>query len=475
MYIYSKITLLVLLLTLFIQYKRYGIKALLHPSFSFLAVWILSVLSFELFLMLGAELLIIREEYLNELFIFISFTSLCFILAGWKSYNRIKNKGIRLRLFIPYNVFKYFSLIFLINALISMMLTGLNIVEARMINVENALNFYVSGGKLSIWQIVMNLFFGLNFIFTIYSGWILGKYSDLKTGKKIIFLLPLSSTVLATIASGGRSSIISAISLFVVGFLLAVFTSRFNSKEKIKTLLKYTLIAFLFYSFYTTYVSQARLKYNAVNSYFLSILEKEPIYIPFGGLLEYLVFHYQGYQLRMVDTFNPRLEYGQNTFSFITHYNLPVISQLLKREISIRSLFNLKDTNVLKANIEAQNSNLPSIGITATIYIILKQDFGFWGTLFITLLFVILTQKIFERLFLKNNTGFFSIIIFLAISRLWLVTIFSHHLSGTWFNMYLYPVLLVEIINLIFRHKHSHKLSTDNDLFFKNNNTVVEN
>lgn len=476
MYLYSKITLIILILTLILQYKRYGIKVLLHPSVFYLIIWILSIVSFEFFLIMNATFLIIKEDILDELFIFISFTSISFIFWGLRSQKKIKQKVVRIQLFIPYNFFKYLSIAFFITSLINLLSVGFNVAENRAIYVSNNFDFYIKGGRLSIWQIIIGVISTLNLPFTIYSGWIIIKNFISRNRKiNLIYFLPLASTVLNVVSSGGRAGMFSSFSFFVLGLLLGLFTFKVNYRKIIKTILIYGLIVFFSLSLYSTYVSKQRTMQSGYYrvSYFISLIEHQPILKIFGGIFEYLVFHYQGYQWRRVDQSITQLEYGQNTFAFITNYKIPVISQLLDKNLSIQNLFNLKSPDVIGETLYNTSLNFPSPTITATVYFILVKDFGFYGTLAITFIFVGFSQKLYERLFLKNSKGFLAIILFIAVYWLWMNTIFSHHLLSTWFNGIFYSALLIESINYIYYNKKSHENNRYNNLLGGKLNRLV--
>ena len=165
--------------------------------------------------------------------------------------------------------------------------------------------------------------------------------------------------------------------------------------------------------------------------------------------MEYSVFHFQGYQWRRMDSTSPELEYGRKTFSFILDFNIPILSQISGKELSLRSLLKLKDIDTVRSTIEAFRRKLPGPSITATVYYVLYDDFGYYGVFLITFIFVGVTELLFRNLFIRKMTSFWSIILFIAIYKLWSSTIFSHHLTGAWFNGYLYPILLIEILNYL--------------------------
>lgn len=456
--IFAIVTLLILSFTLFIQYRRYGIKIILHPSTYFLSMWILSIISFILFYLAGLDL-IIYEDYLNELFLFISVTALSFIYWGRKNNRLIKRSTIRLDLYIPDALFRTFVIFFLIISLISIFQTGFDVARNR--EVANNELFNNSGNRSLIFTLIPGIIYMLSLPFTVYSGFKIGS-NYVRGIRKIAFLyyLPVLTTVLETVAGGGRAAIVSSVLMFIIGFALGFFSFPLQNtiKQSLRPLIKYAVLFFILFSIYSGFVSSQRsLRENAdSNSRYVSILlNKYPLLTPVSGTLEYLVFHFQGYQWRREDKKDSKLEWGKNTFACVTQFNVPVISQLTRHKISIENLFGLEYADGLKATQEAKEANIIGFSITATVYYVLYKDFGFWGTLFMIFIFVGITQKIFEQLFFKNNYNFWSIIFFLAIYKLWTQTFFSHHLNGAWFNGFLYPIFIIEVLNKMYRVKNS--------------------
>ena len=123
--------------------------------------------------------------------------------------------------------------------------------------------------------------------------------------------------------------------------------------------------------------------------------------------------------------------------------------------MSLKTAFNLKDIDPVRAGIERMKKNLPGASITATVYYVLYDDFGYFGVFVITFLFVWLTEKLYRNLFIKRHYTFWSIILFIAVYKLWTSTIFSHHLSGAWFNGYFYPILIIEFINYFYYRRNN--------------------
>jgi oligosaccharide repeat unit polymerase len=458
--IYALITLIILVFTLLLQYRRYGLKVTLHPSAYFLGMWIISVISFILFYIAGLEL-IIYEPYLIELFIFISFTSICFLFFGRNDYKKIRQLSLDLSLKVPFKIFMFFSYVLIISSLIGITSSGFDVAQNRdAVNQAVAQNI---GNRLGIFGLILGIISMLNLPFSIYGGWMIGK-TLIMGAKKInyIYYFPLLSSVIDTIAGGGRANIISSGLIFILGFLLGFFSSNDQQylRQKFKPVIKFALLFILVFSLYATFVSNQRSRFglDMKNSRYISILLNEfPILQPVSGIIEYFVFHYQGYQWRRDDIRDTKLEYGQNTFAFITHFNIPVFSQILGENLSLQNALNLKYIDPVESTLESERRGRIGHSITPSVYFVLYRDFGFYGTLVMIFLFVGLTQLLFKRLFYKHYNTFWSIILFIAIYRLWTQTFFAHHLSGTWMNGYIYPLILLEILNKLFYINYKKK------------------
>jgi hypothetical protein len=168
-----------------------------------------------------------------------------------------------------------------------------------------------------------------------------------------------------------------------------------------------------------------------------------------------LTDHYPGYQLRRVDSISPELGWGQTSLSGITMLSIPVVSQLLGTPVSIQNIFNLKSPNIVLSTLQLQSSGSLWTNTTATMYFNLYQDFGYWGTFLAIFIFVVITQRIFNNVFIKKRIYFFSILPITLTYYIWSQTIFSHVILGNWMSGFIYTFLLADIIS--FNKKDSFK------------------
>ncbi len=461
--IYSKITLIILIVSLLVQWRRYRSRFFLHPSLYFLGIWILSVISFEVFLLAGFKKLVNNINILNELFVYISFTALCFLFFSFKGYKSIRDSVINMELLIPHSFYKIISLGFFIISFIGLFfVSGFDVASNRAAEVIATTEFYGSSSRYSIIQLIFNVLNMLIIPFTLYGGWMIGRqYFGGEKKMRLIYLLPLFTELMNVVAGGGRAGIISVALFFILGLLFALFSEREDYWTKSKGLVKYGVVFLFMFFLYTNFVSTSRSRLESRENLYFSSLEQYKELKPFYGIMEYLIFHYEGYQWRRLDSTTPELELGRKTFSFVLDFNVPVISQIIGHDISLKNIFNLKDIDTVRGTIQAKKRNLPESSITATVYYVLFDDFGYYGVFLITFLFVGLTEKLYRNLFEKQNYNFWSIILFIAIFKLWTSTIFSHHLTGAWFNGFLYPILLIELAGYFARHRSNKLLRSE--------------
>jgi len=445
------ITLIILFITLIAQCHKYRIKVLLHPSLYFLVIWMISIISFELFLKAGFNKLVINADLLKELLIYVSFTAICFLFFGIRRIKLVRDNNIDLALSIPPSIFNAISVFFFLAAFVNLFfMSGFDVASNRQDAVSATREFYGTYGRYTIIELIFNVLNMLIVPFTFYGGWKFGlHYFGRKKQIKMVYLLPFLAGVLNVIAGGGRAGIVSSSIFFVLGLLFALFSFTDQHLLRLKRILGYIVFFTFVFLLYVSYVSIQRSKHETAHNVYLSSLENYPNLKPLYGIMEYSVFHFQGYQWRRMDSTSPELEYGRKTFSFILDFNIPILSQISGKELSLRSLLKLKDIDTVRSTIEAFRRKLPGPSITATVYYVLYDDFGYYGVFLITFIFVGVTELLFRNLFIRKMTSFWSIILFIAIYKLWSSTIFSHHLTGAWFNGYLYPILLIEILNYL--------------------------
>ncbi|MFT7033687.1 MAG: hypothetical protein ACJA2S_002195 [Cyclobacteriaceae bacterium] len=298
--------------------------------------------------------------------------------------------------------------------------------------------------------VIIGVFFFLKMPLLIYNGCQFYKMIVIKVEPlKFDIFFVLAGSILETIASGGRSAIVSSLSYFFIGIILNHIKSRqtVSNFTFIKKIIVLAIVPVLLLSTYINFVAQERTKKQGSSSVTSELLSKSYLGEHFYGVMEYSIFHYLGYQLRMNDSATEDLELGQYTFQVITTYNLPIVSQVLRSEINLATLLDLKKIDNNIANENSKSIDLANAGITSTVFYVLYDDFGFYGSLAVIVLFIFFTQNIFNKLLTSDIRGFYSIVLWVFIFDLWKYTWFSHHLNGPIFNSYLYAAVVLFLLN----------------------------
>jgi hypothetical protein len=454
------ITLLVLITGLIIHIFLYEARSILHPSFWFFIIWIISLTSFIIFITLGLDYIIFYEDLLIELFLFIIFTVICFVFFSLLSFKSIKRNFIRWSPVFDYNLFRNVSFaIFIIAALNFVINSGFNLVENREAEILRS-RAYELNRSISKMQILYNLIIGINRPLLILSGFIVCK-EFAKNGFKLslnrfYFFFPLMTGIIETLASGGRAGITETFLFFILGFNFGLFGMRTNVNLILRKIVVYGILLFVMFSLYSTSVTVLREQNQShVPTGTETRWMNKPWLKPFAGILQYLTDHYPGYQLRRTDSITPELEMGQISLSGFTMFKIPVFSQLAGSPISIQSIFNLYEPNVAKAHLDRETGGFLWSGATATVYYPLYDDFGHRGTFIAIFVFVLVSQIIFNNVFKKPKVSFISILPLALIYFLWFNTIFSHTIIGNWMASYLYSFAIIDFIGW-FNLKYLH-------------------
>jgi hypothetical protein len=446
---YSVLILLIIGFTL--QFVMYKARFLLHPSFWFFVIWIMSLTSLIIYLIAGFDYIIIYEDLVRELLGYVSFTVLSLIFVSFLSFRKVRSNHVNWNPVFDIDYFKILTIIIFIFTVINFFFNGgFNLVENRE---KSALQgkAIAYGASISPIQMLFNTVMDLNLPMLIFSGYFICKEYVRNNYKisslKIFYFLPPFTGLIRTLSTGGRAGMISTLFFFVLGFSLALFSLRTNISKILRKLPLYGLILFLLFSVYSTFVETTR---ERSHTYVASLIEKRwedyPLLKPFAGILQYMTDHIAGYQARRADSITPELEMGQISLSGFTMFKVPVFSQLAGSPVSIQSTFNLKEPNYVRAHYELESSGGPWLGATATIYYLLYDDFGYIGTFIAIFVLVLISQLIFNNVFNSQKTSFLSILPITLVYYIWFTTIFSHSLLGNWMASFLYSFIIVDIV-----------------------------
>lgn len=427
-------------------WKKYAMSALLHPFNYYLVTWLLSLLSFGLGISVGLDWLLIEDEnLLSQLFFTIAFVgSIIFIVLFFSKKPKLLKS---FNWHMSTRLLKIIGLAILFIGIYSILIGGFNVVENRLSATKALTDASLAGERAGLLNAVFGLFLFLKMPTLIYNGFQFHKMVINKVEPfKFYVLFVLIGSSLEVIASGGRSGIVQALTYFGIGILISQVKSNsiISDREFIKKIIFFSVLPIILISLYINFVSSAREKEmgytNVTKEYFL----KSSIGKNFFGIIEYSIFHIIGYQLRINDTATEELEMGQFTFQFITTYNIPLISQISKSEFNLASLLNLKTVNNTLATYNSGYNKFNSI--TASVFFVLYDDFGFEGSLLVIFCFVLITNIIFNRFIQGEILSFYSLFILIFLFDLWKYSWFSHHLNGSIFNPYFYSVFILYLL-----------------------------
>ena len=445
----AQYTLLTLLLVLYLQIRSYGYRALLHPSFWFLVIWTLSATSFLIYASVGLDYIIYFPDKLVELFNYITFTALCIGFVSWKRAKKTNQLLIQWRPVVSEPFFNKLATLLLAIGLANFLLfSSFDLAANRASKYESAMEIGLSG-SLPLYQVLFNVLLGLNGPLLILSGYFIGLYfvgGGVQKLRKELFY-PIILNIVQTLQIGGRSGIVASLLGLFFGFLIGLFSYQADYGLVFKKVSKYVLILFAAFTVYSGYINAVREGTDVKNSSSYARWDKHPFLAPFGSLMQYMTDHYPGYQINVkkFDVDNTPLDLGQNTFSCFLSFSVPVFSQIAGFPVSIQHLFNLKEMNVAKGNLEAIGDDWANT--TRTVFYVLYIDFGYVGVFYIIFVFVVLSQYFYDRVYFGHKQSIFFIVPLLIVYKLWINTIFSNHLAGNWLAGYLYTYLIFDVLN----------------------------
>jgi oligosaccharide repeat unit polymerase len=438
-----------------ILWKKYKVAALLHPFNYYLITWIISLLSFGVAISVGlSSYLIYDEKLLSQLFFTVAFVGLVICLVLILGKKLIIRESFNWK--IPEKFLKNFGIIILCIGIFLIFTKGFDVAQNRFESIAVGNADALSGERIGVVGVIFGLFFMLKIPLLIYNGTQFYSMIIAKTEKfKYYIFFVLIGSILEVISGGGRSGIVSALTFFIIGIVLHHIrsTRKISNLIFLKKIAKFALIPVLLLSFYINFVAAERAEKGGYVSVTEEALSKSSSGKWFSGVMEYSIFHILGYQYRIEDTATDELEMGQYTFQFITLFNIPVLSQVFKTDLNLANALDLKTVNTRLGTLEAEKNGLKAHSTTATVFFVLYDDFGLFGSLIVIVIFAVFTSRIYNKLLQRDINGYFSLIVWLFLFDLWKNTWFSHHLNGSIFNPYLYSAILLYFVNKYFRNK----------------------
>lgn len=459
------VTIVVLLYTSKSLWSLYNLKAFLHPGLLFCLLWSVTISSILISDSAGAEFYVVSPEYVNELFIFVLWTAIVFyLLRGWGKKKISSNfpqwsvNGFEI-------LYKYAAPICLMSAIVGFFLAGgsFNLNQMRQMMVERETALFM-GETAQTFAATMRGFCGeFNQLLLIYSGWLMFDYylrkaypemsdrSDCPHINLFWMLIPSFSVLFNTLEFGGRNSLIIGFRLLFFGVLIRLAG---NSKVKLQHLKKliYVLVFLLFvFVLYSNYNSEQRMMDTGKEQ--RTELQKVPVVSQIFSVVNYLSSSVYGYQLRRYDFVSPELEWGQNTFSGLISWQLP-FAGLMNLNLSIGGLLGLERGYSMKQMfLQLEQERNPYFSLIVTMFMTLYDDFGFWGTLVVLTLMVVVTQYFYYQWFCSDHSHFFGFYFLLLFFWMWSNSIFDPLFTAGYARMLLYMMIIAEAGMLVFRKR----------------------
>lgn len=431
------ITLIILLITFLYQVKTWKVRVFLSPGFYFSIIWILGIIGLIIFRSIGI-LIETNPEYIDELNILVSFTSICFILFTKIGVNKINKSIININYIVSFRLYKNISLFYLILGLYVFYIegSGFDFGKARD-------NMHATIENRSV---LVGYFRLLSIPLSIYAGSKIIKYIlniEFKTKTNIFFLsLPFITDVLFSLTEGGRVAMVYGIQLYIVGAVLTI-PLNFNIKEKKKIIIYGILIA-LIINIMISWIAKVRAESDGNINKTEIVKEKLGAFGFLYGAIEYVNSSYIGYQYRRVDAVDEKLGYGQYTFNGFINWQIPFASRFGIDDVSIAKSF-----DIYYHNQETYDFTREYFYVTHSSYIPIIKDFGFTGA-FIAIFFIVYLSHYFFVEIQKNSEikrSYYFLFYYLFMIY-WAKSNFYGTLSDS-FLVPLYGFLIVDILNKI--------------------------
>ncbi len=414
------IALITIIFQLIVFYKKLGLKFLIHPGTYFALIWGVSTFSQNLLMQLNLAAIVDLPSIL-EINVFVICTSLFFTfwitLYPFNGYESIKKFNFQIKL----NVLKALLKITLIGAILLMLyswfklgVTSLNISEIRALNTGNKNNYLGTSADPILSLLKYTQFFYP--ILTIIVGYLLGAKALAKENIKIsnrYLYIPLIIAIVYVLTNGGRNPLFIGVKLYFIGLCFSF--PGVMSKAKKKWIIKRIIYIFLGLMLFSTFISNSRSSYHKADSFSNNF--DNPILKSISGIIEYTGAHYYGYQLRNTDTFDEnKLGYGYFTFNGIFNIGLP-FSSYTGVDKTLGNLVGFED-NPIDYFYLWENDKVGYF-TTNSIYLDLKLDFGFYGTILFLFIFTRYTHKLFLNTQNTKPIGLFNILWFYLCFNFW--------------------------------------------------------
>jgi hypothetical protein len=443
------ITEIFLFLNIYLQFKLLKYKALLHPSMFFCIVWIISMPSYLILSEIDPVMDAKYPELVDELNYYVLFTTICFIIFSIFNHSKVKKNNPKWDISSFGIIFKSMVSISLFGSLLFWISTGssLSIGNNRNTFVEGMIDSYEYGGQFGFLFSLASVLNSLMLPCAIYVGYIVSKwvFKNEHFESKIFWLiLPMVSFFLYSAAIGGRNPLFWGIRYHILGFGFGSL-NLINYKSNLRKIMLYTTLIVLLINSYSTFVAADRAKVNEYDIISEDLWAKYPVLKPFSGVIEYMSFHYMGYQYRRVDYVDDELTMGAKTFSGALKASVPLSSTFglnlnVGNLIGINKIYQIQD--IMYSDREWKET-------TFTSYMLIYDDFGYFGTFVFIILLVWISQIVYVNWFVKTHKGFMSIFPIFMIWCFWTNTNFDPYFASS-FMPIVYVFLLIDFILINF-------------------------
>jgi len=465
------LTLLVLTVTAVTFWKNYKLKALLHPGFAFCLLWIIVITSYYLFADLMGLGTIFDPKAMNELHSFVLFSGLFFLLAQrFGRSNVLKHDS-------SWDVSE-FSAMFTLLAIICFLLSMYNFIRQG-----GSLNFLMMrqrmvmlssmryNGEISFSRVdtLIGIANNLNSALAIFAGYYLARYhfSGHLIPSRIRFLpliLPLFAYIFTMLAVGGRNDFIIGCRQYFFGVAIAFGCSKeIAFSVEFRKFVRYALILLVAFLIYSNFSHQQRMDSGGAGES-VEWSEAPMLLRPFSSTISYLSSSMMGYQHRRNDyATEDDLSWGEKTFSGILFW-APPLTGALGQQFTIGKMFGMEQYVMKDVFLELQSEKADYFCAVFPIYLLMYADFGYWGTVLLSLIFVLLTQWVFCWWFGHSHRYFIAAFLPLVFFWLWSNSIFPPVFAVGLPKQFLYSLVLCDLLLYFYRHRKSRETISEEPL-----------
>lgn len=435
--LYSQLLLIATILLLFVMWKKYGVRTILHPFSIFLVTWLPTFIAIPLFSAMDVSVYFFNEGAVYTLLSFYLFNLLIIYLSFYVFPVNAKRKILNIKLEAPQQLFNWLTIILLVVNVLKIILSGFSsdITSNREMEVDVAIQINQTGRSSMLYSLFSIINSLLTPLLIISSKNILKKFMyGSRFNLSIYDIIPFSIILTNTVLGGGRAGIISALIYLIFGAIL-FYNYQVPLRLFAKKVILFVIILFSLFSLYSTFVADKRAERTGNTNYNYVIKNDNLSFL--NGVMEYSFWHVLGFQFRMLDTYSEEPDgLGGNTFGFLTNITLPLASQFGMNN-NLGSLLGIED---VKKGAVDQAEN-----ITATVYFNLYDDLGLYGTFVAILIFTLFTQYLFRWLINGRIRHIIALTFYIFVFGLWRSSWFNHVVGSINFVSLYVPYVLYEL------------------------------